>query len=105
MSDTPNHDSVQATLDVTEAFHRLVDVGLAADDPRGINREGMQTLSDLLAVLIFQAGAAPTTTGAVCSASARATMSALADLLRGDEHSSADTVQLLTAALREAREA
>lgn len=103
MRDTPNHDSVQATLDVTEAFHRLVDVGLAADEPRGINRQGMQTLSDLLAVLIFQAGASPSTTGAVCSASARATMSALADLLRGDEPTSPETLQLLAAAVRESR--
>lgn len=100
-------DQLQATLDVTAAFQRLVDAGLATDQPdRGINRQGLDTLQDLLAVLIFQAGAGGQSaepTSQVASVTARAMLSALGDLLAGERPVDGHTLQLLTAAVRTSR--
>ena len=95
--------------DVLAGYHRLVEQGLAVDanDERGINDAGIQTLGDLLAVLRFQAGTGSSSAEQVCSASARAMLSALSDLvtfIRDEPIDGTDTLQPLTAAVREARE-
>lgn len=100
--------NIAATGDVMAAYQRLVNLGLAIDDPntRGLNDDGMQTLTDLLAVLTFQTGGGASAAEQVCSATSRAMLSALADLyaeISGQPDGGAHTLQLLTAAVREAR--
>ena len=101
-------DNLQGTGDIFVAYQRLVDQGLAVDDPdtRGLNDDGMQTLADLLSVLMFQSGGGSSAAEQVCSASARAMLAALADLyaeISGQPNRGPDTLKLLTAAVREAR--
>lgn len=106
MSDLENN--LRGTGDVLAAYDRLVAAGLASSDTtaRGLTRDGSQTLSDLLAVLVFQTGQGDTPREQVASATARAMLSALGDLfadMAGQPTNGADTLQLLAAAVREAR--
>lgn len=99
-------DSLQGTADVLEAAERLAAAGLASRDPRGINNDGVQMLADLLALVTFQFGAGQSAAEQTASASARATMAALADVLaelRGEAPDPNVTLQLLAAAVRKAR--
>lgn len=97
---------LEGTRDVLLAAERLARAGLASRSPRGINNDGVQTLSDLLAVATFQFGAGQTQAEQTASATAQAMMAALADVLseiRGDSPDQTATLQLLTAAVRQAR--
>lgn len=97
---------LQAFGGVQAAHQRLVDAGLASDEPRGLNRDGMVILTDLLAVLVFQTGAGPKQVDLVASATGRAMLGALGDLfadMAGQPTTGTDTLQLLTTAVRRAR--
>lgn len=102
-----SEENLAAVGDVLQAAERLADRGLAKREPRGINDDGMQTLADLLSVLIFQTGGGPSHAEQVTSATSRAMLSALADLyseLAGVPTSGADTMRLLATAGRTARD-
>lgn len=94
--------------DVNAAHQRLVDRGLASDDPAGVNQDGLTTLADLLSILTFQlgAGGVPGRTDQVAAATARAMLGALSDLFAdmADQHpTGTETLQLLAAATKTAR--
>lgn len=99
--------SINGTAQVFQALDRLDKQGLgSADAPRGLTTEGIQTLSDLLAVAIFQFGSKGTQPSQVASATARAMASALGDVLsemQDEPTRGADTLKLLASATREAR--
>lgn len=100
------HDKLQAFGDVNEAHRRLVDLGMATEDPAGLNRDGIVTLTDMLSVLVFQTGNGPSHADLVTSATGRAMLAALGDLLSdmaGQPTAGTDTLQLLTTAVRRAR--
>lgn len=103
----PLTDHLQGTGDVLEAHRRLVDAGLAQADPNGLTSLGLQTLTDLLAVATYQLGAQPDQPAAVASATCRATLAAIADAithLTGQAVDPRHTLQLLTTAVRTARQ-
>lgn len=108
MSDRTPEENLAALNDVVASYERLAARGLAIDSTtnRGLNADGMTTLGDLLSVLTFQAGAGETHTERVLSASARATLTALADLfgsMAGQDPSGDDTLRLLREAIKAAR--
>lgn len=101
-------DNPHGLGDVFDAYERLTVLGLVSADTsaRGVNDAGMQTLADLLAVLTFQTGTGTSQAEKVTSATSRAMLSALGDLfaeIGGQPPMEAQTLQLLTAAVRTAR--
>ena len=108
--DRTPQQKVEALSEVYAAARRLSTTGLATnvDGNRGITNDGMQTLADLLTVLMVQTQSGNTHTERVAGATARAMLSALGDLyavLSGTDPSREGTNQLLRNAVKEARKA
>lgn len=92
--------------DVLDSHERLRQAGLVAGPPIGLNAAGLEVLGDLLAVLMVQTGSGSTTADRLVSETARAMLSALADLTAewaGEPTEPHRTWQLLTQAAQTLR--
>lgn len=109
MTDHP--DALAALAEAMKATRRLADRGLAIDqdDSRGLTREGIQVLGDLLAVLKIQTQQSPDPIDRLVSTSCQATMLALLALtesMAGRSHLElATTLRHIRDAHRQALEA
>lgn len=104
----PTEQNLEALSEIYAAARRLSVHGLATnvDGNRGITNDGMQTLADLLTVLMVQTQSGQTHAERVAGATARAMLSAVGDLyavLSDTETSGEQTNQLLRNAVKEAR--